>query len=209
MIAFRAIPYRPQLGQLTELTGELTSGLARQIIGAAEPALRRIIKVERNRFAEAIIGGIPLATLAAIGYAATRYLVPDKASTAKGVGYMASAASLGLSAWWILGRLTETVEEPEEAAVPTGPAPEIVTQAAQAIVKEAEPRVRQIVDEERERLAVATQISIPFFAGSFAAFLATLFLAKDDLTKAVGYSATALLAGTGAWFWADRIKEAA
>lgn len=214
MIAFTPVPFRRRLGQLSELTSGLTSGLAKQVVAEAEPALRRVIRVERNRFAEAVIEGIPFFGLAAVGYTATRYLVPDGASSAKAAGYIASAASAALGGWWTLRRLTEKAEEPEEPeaqAAPAGPAPEIVRQAADAFVKEAEPRVRRIVDEERARIAAAAQAGLPLAVASAATFLATMFLVKDDkpVWKAVGYSASALLFGAGTWIGLERTKEAA
>jgi len=212
MMVFAPAPFRaPALGQrVTELTSGITSNLARQIVGEAEPAVRGIIRDERNRLAEAVIGGIPFAALAAVGYTATSYLVPEGSKTGKAAGYMASAAALALGGWWTISRLTEKAEEPVPPRTPAAPPPEIVQQAAAAIVKEAEPRVRQIVADERQRFAAAAQAGLPMAAGSVASFLATMFLVKPEnrALKAVGYSAAALLLGAGAWVAIERTKEA-
>ena len=66
---------RPRLGQF----GGLTDALAKSIVEQAEPATRRVIRDERNRLAEALIGGIPFAAVAAIGATATLYLVKPEA----------------------------------------------------------------------------------------------------------------------------------
>lgn len=212
MIRFSPAPFRSrQLGQLSDLTSGLTSNLARQIVGEAEPVIRRLVRDERNRLAEAVIGGIPFFAIAAIGYTATRYLVPDHSKTAKAVGYMGSAASAAAGAWWTIHRMTEA---PQEAAAPTQPSgspPQVVRQAAAELIQVAEPRVRQLVAEERERFATATQAGLPIMAGSLAAFLATMFLVKDDSRglKALGYSVSAVILAAGIWVTAEKTKEAA
>ena len=197
-----------RLGDLSDFTGGLTSGLAKQIVGEAEPAVRRIVRDERNRFAEAAIGGLPFACAAAVGYSATRYLVPDARPGLKAVGYIASAGAAGIGALWTFMRLTERPENAEPAA-PPGTPPKIVSQAAIAIVAEAEPKVRRIVDDEKRRLAVALEAGLPWAVGAAAAFLATLFVAPGPAIKAAGYSATAILLGTGAWRTLEATKEEA
>jgi len=199
------------LGQVEGLTSGLTSGLAKDIIGAAEPAVRRIVRDERNRIAEALIGGIPFGAGAAIGYTATYYFVPAKKPMVKAVGYIASAATAAIGAWWTFRRLTETSEPaPGETPAP-GTAPKIVNQAASAIVQEAEPKVRKIVDDEKSRMASALQRGIPLTAASLAVFLATAFVVKSGqgFLKAAGYSLSAVLLGGGAWMTLDAAKEPA
>lgn len=204
MIPFAPVPFRYRLGQFSGIT----SNFAKQIVTEAEPALRSIIRIERNRFAQAIIEGIPFAALAAMGYTGTHYLVPDSMKIAKTAGYIVSAAALALGGWWTLSGLTE---QPAAPAAPSGAPPEIARQTAESIVKEAEPRIRLIVDEERARIAAAAQAGLPLAAASIAAFLATLFLVKDQakILKAVGYSSAALLLGAGAWITFEKEKEAA
>jgi hypothetical protein len=196
-----------RLGDLSDFTGGLTSGLARQIVGEAEPAVRRIVRDERNKLAEAAIGGLPFACAAAVGYSATRYLVPDAKPGLKAVGYIASAGAAGIGALWTFMKLTGSPETAEAAASP-GTTPKVVSQAAAAIIAEAEPKVRRIVDDEKKRLAEALETGIPWAVGAVAVFLATLFVAPSPALKATGYSATALLLGAGAWRTLEATKEA-
>lgn len=208
------LDYRPagtkKLGQFSDFTGGLTSGFAQQVVEASEPVVRKIIKDERNKFAEALIGGIPWAVISAAAYVGTRQLVPEKATNAKAVGYGAAALSAAIGAWWTLSRLTE---EPEISVTPEGGVPgyldPVVEKAANSFVAAAEPKVRAIVDEERARIAAAGQIGIPFWIASAALFLSTLFIVPESnkVYKAVGYSATALLMGVGAWMALERERE--
>jgi hypothetical protein len=212
MIRFAPVPFQTRrLGQISQLTSGITGNLARQIVSEAEPAMRRVVRDERNRLAEAIIGGIPFLAVGAIGYTATRYLVPDGQNTAKAVGYMGSAAAAAVGAWWSLHRMTEAPSEGEAPATPSGTPPQIVQQAAAELIQAAEPRVRQLVAEERQRLADATQAGLPILAGGAAAFLATMFLVgdKNRALKALGYSASVLIMATGVWVTAEKTKEAA
>lgn len=186
---------RPRLGQF----GGLTDSLAKSIVDQAEPATRRVIRDERNRLAEALIGGIPFAAIAAIGGVATLYLVSPESKSAKFVGYSMSAAALGLGAWWSFSRLTETSTPPPPPG--SGIASDVATTAALAIVTQAEPKIRQIVEEERSRISEAAQIGIPFWGVAALGVAVTAFLVKDDAPamKVVGYGASALVAALGAW----------
>jgi hypothetical protein len=207
------ISYRPssywRLGQLSKYTSGLTADLAKQIVDAADPATRRIIRDERNRFSEALIGALPFAGGAALAYVGTRYLVPDEKKTAKAVGYGAAALALTVGAWWTFSHMTETT-----AAPPTpsggGVVSEVATQAARDLVTEAEPRIRKIVDEEKARAVDAAKAGLPFAVASLAAFLATMFLVEDNdnTVKALGYTGTALLLGAGAWVALDKEMDA-
>lgn len=211
MMRFQPLPFRrPALGQLSQLTSGLTGNLAKQIVGEAEPVIRRLVRDERNRLAESIIGGIPFLAIGAMGYAATRYLVPDGANSAKAAGYIGSAAAAAAGAWWTIYHLTEIPEQAVPAGQPSGSPPQIVQQAAAELIQAAEPRVRQLVAEERDRLAEATQAGIPLMAGAGAAFLATMFLVGDSqrTLKALGYSASVLLLAAGTWVTAEKTKEA-
>jgi hypothetical protein len=186
---------RPRLGQF----GGLTDTLARSIIEQAEPATRRVIRDERNRLAEALIGGIPFAAIAAIGGTATLYLVPAGSKSAKFIGYSMSALTLGIGAWWSFSRLTDTPDEPEEAA--SGTVADAAQTAAKAIVAHAEPKIRLIVEEERSRIAEAIQAGVPFWGASAIGVAATAFLVHDTapVMKVAGYGASALIAALGAW----------
>jgi hypothetical protein len=207
-----SFPRRRTLGQISDLVGGVTSGFAKQVVSEAEPAVRRIVREERNRFAEALTGGVPFAAFAALAFVGTRYLIPDKASTAKAAGYATAALSAAVGGWWTFSKLSERPETPPSAA-PSSAGPSIVDpvvqKAAQALVAEAEPRVRAIVDEERARLAGAAMKGLPFALGALAVFLTTSFLVRDEnrIAKAVGYSGSALLLGAGAWTTLSGIRE--
>lgn len=196
---------RPRLGQF----GGLTDALAKSIVQQAEPATRRVIRDERNRLAEALIGGIPFAAVAAIGGVATYYLVKPEAKAAKFVGYSGSAAILGLGAWWTFSRLTATPAPP--APPEGGIATDVAATAAKAIVEQAEPKIRSIVDEERARLAEAAQVALPFLGAGAIGSLITAFAVKDDkpMLKVVGYSASALIALLGAWMGLEKERSIA
>ena len=211
------IPYRPvlraryALGQFEGLTSGLTSDFAKKIVTEAEPVIRKIIKEERNKYAEALIGAIPFAVISALAYVGTKYMVPENASMAKTVGYVTSAAAAAGGAWWTVSNLTDTVVP----TVPTkgGPtaADPYIQQASQAIVVAAEPKVRALVDDERKKLAEAGLMALPFAVASLGAFLSTLLLVDADnkKVKAVGYAGSALLLGAGAWFGLQKELEAA
>lgn len=196
MIAYSPVQGRPRLGQF----GSLTSGAAKAIVDQAEPATRAIIRDERTRVAEALIGGIPFAALAAVGASATAYLVPEGAVTAKFAGFAASAGLLGLGAWWTFSRITEAT-----APAPPSGGPSVLqsaaVQAAKAIVDEAEPRIRQIVDEERARIADSLIVGLPFWTAAVAAFVATMFLVPEraKTAKTAGYGGSAVVFAIGAW----------
>lgn len=210
MIGYRpALSGRHVLGQLDQLTSGLTSNLAKQIVTNAEPVVRRVIKEERNKYAEALIGAIPFAVISSLAYVGTKYMVPDDAKTAKAVGYVAAAAAAGGGAWWTVSNLKETVIPPP-ASGPTS-ADAYIQQASQAIVAAAEPKVRAIVDEERRKLADSALTALPFVVASLGAFLSTLFLVEPDnkSVKAVGYAGSTLLLGAGAWFGLQKELEAA
>jgi hypothetical protein len=196
---------RPRLGQF----GGLTDALAKSIVQQAEPATRRVIRDERNRLAEALIGGIPFAAVAAIGAVATYYLVNPEAKAAKFVGYSGSAAILGIGAWWTFSRLTATPSQPSPPS--GGVATDVAATAAKLIVDYAEPKIRSIVDEERARLAEAAQATLPFVGAGAIGAAITAFAVKDDkpVLKVVGYSASALIALLGAYMGLEKERSAA
>lgn len=203
------IPYKPyRLGQT--FTSGITSELARKIVEEAEPATRRIISDERSRLADALIGGIPLAALSAAGFAATTYLIPETMKTGKFIGYIASAAALAGSAFWVVNELRE--EAPAAPAAPAEPGPfqGVVTDAAQKIVQEAEPRIRQIVQDEKTRAVEAAKAGLPLAIGSLVALLATIFLVDPEkkALKTLGLTGSAALLGAGAWIALEKEKAA-
>lgn len=86
----------------------------------------------------------------------------------------------------------------------------VINQAASAVVAQAEPRVRAIVQEERSRLANATIQGLPFFGGALTALLATQYLLPQDkkFVKGAGYVASAGLFTIGAWKVFDEVAGA-
>lgn len=211
MLAYKPVlrgQYR--LGQLEGLTSGLTSNLAKQIVTEAEPVVRKIIKEERNKYAQALIGAIPFAVISALAYVGTKYMVPEKSSMAKTVGYVTSAAAAAGGAWWTVSNLTETVLPQAPKSGPTAADP-YIQQASQAIVTAAEPKIRALVDDERRKLADAGMMALPFVVASLGAFLSTMFLVDPENkgTKAIGYAGSTLLLGAGAWFGLQKELEAA
>lgn len=210
MLAYKLISSRQyRLGQFEGLTSGITAGLAKQIVTEGEPIVRRIVKEERNRFAEALIGGIPFAVLSALAFVGSKYVIPKDAGIAKAIGYLVSAGAAAGGAWWVISHLQE--EAPPKPATPTGPSviDPYIHRASQAIVAEAEPKIRAIMDDERERIAQAGIVALPFAVGAAATFLATMFLVDPDnkLVKAAGYAGTTILLGAGAWFALEKEKE--
>lgn len=210
------IPFRPriELGRSIHRLGQIggiTSDLARTVIAEAEPAVRRVIQEERNKFADALMTFVPYGAAAAIAYVVTYYMLPTGLGIAKTLGYSASAATAAIGAWHAGAQLEEPVEKkPEPVEGPAWLDP-IAKSAAEAIVKEAEPPLRQIVDDERARLATALQHGLPFWIASAASLLATFFMVDEDneMMKVVGYSGSALLGGAGMWVALEKEKEVA
>jgi hypothetical protein len=213
MLSFKP-HYGARLGQrVSDFASGFTTGMAKDIVREAEPPVRRIIQEERHRFATAVIDGLPFFGLATLAYVGTRYFVPEEKKTAKGVGYIAAAAAATVGGWYTVHQLRGTPVA-EEAPAPGEPTPgsqtltTVAQNTAKAIVEEAEPRIRQIVDEERARIAEAGQIFLPFAVGSVATFLATLFLVsgENNVMKAIGYTGSALLMGIGLWTGLEKEK---
>lgn len=205
-----ALQGRHVLGQLEGLTGGLTSGFAKQIVSEAEPVIRKLVREERTRYAQALIGAIPFGVISALAYVATKYLVPETAGMAKVAGYGTSAAAAAGGAWWTVSNLTEVVQAPPPKTGPTAADP-YIQQASQAIVSAAEPKIRALVDDERRRIADAGMTALPFGVAALGAFVSTLFLVDSDniKVKAVGYVGSTLLLGAGAWFGLQKELEAA
>lgn len=202
---------RYALGQFEGLTGGITSDLARKIISEGEPVVRRIVKEERNKYAEALIGGIPFALISTLAYLGGKYVVPEGATLGKAVAYTAAAASAAGGAWWVVSNLQEEVPPaPTTTGGGSSAIDPYVQKASQAIIAEAEPKVRAIVDDERRRIAEAGLSALPFGIAAVAAFLSTFFLVEPEkkLVKAAGYAGTALLLGAGVWFGLQKEIEA-
>jgi len=196
------------LGQLEQLTSGITGNLAKQIVDQAEPVVRKIIKQERNRYAQALIGGIPFAVISALAYVGTKYMIPEDARAAKAAGYVTSAVAAAGGAWWTVSNLTEKVSAPAPTSGGPTAADGYIQQASNAIVTAAEPKVRALVADERQKLANAGLAALPFGVASLGAFIATLLLVDPDnkTTKAVGYAGSTLLLGAGAWFGLQELE---
>lgn len=208
------LTYKPKfrLGQTwSDFAGGLTSGVAKDLVRAAEGPVRQMIQEERHNFASAVISGLPFFGLGTILYIGTRYFVPDDRSKAKGVGYLAAAAAATVGGWYTASEIRGAAPSQNDATAQPGAQSAIAENAAKAIVAEAEPKIRKIVDEERARIASAGQAGLPFAIGSIATFLATWLLVSDknNSMKALGYTGSALLLGTGAWVLLEKEKAAA
>lgn len=198
MLPFTPVLGSPRgLGQIGLLTGGLTQDIASKIVQSAEPATRAIVRDERNRLAEGLIGGLPFAALSGVAFVGTQYLVPDDQKTMKFLGYAASFVGLGAGAWYTFSRITE--KAPPSA--PAGQVPPLVAEAAKAIVDNADPKIRQIVQEERSRAAAAAEAGLPYAAGGALALLASATLIPGDKTflKLAGYVGSIGLLTLGAY----------
>jgi hypothetical protein len=188
----------PRLGQIGNLlTGGLTQDIAAKIVSSAEPATRAIVRDERNRLSEGLIGGIPFAALSGVAFVGTEYLVPSDKPTWKFIGYTAAFLGLGAGALFTFSKITETAAPPPS----TAPAPALVVQAAQAIVDAADPKIRLIVQEERSRISAAAEAGLPYAAGGALALLASATLIPSDasLWKLLGYVGSIGLLSLGAY----------
>jgi hypothetical protein len=196
----------------TDIASGLTSGVAKDIVSQAEGPARKLIQRERHNFANGVISGLPFFGLGTMAYIGTRYFVPDDKKMAKGVGYLVAAAIATVGGWYTANEIAgpEPTPAPDATATP-GSANAIAQNAAKAIVVEAEPKIRKIVDEERARIAEAGQAGLPLAIGSAAAFLCTWLLVddKNSTMKALGYTGSAALLGAGIWVALEKEKEVA
>jgi hypothetical protein len=187
--------------------GQVTQTVAKAIVDQAEPATRRLIQDERTRLAEALIGGLPFAAGSALAFVGTSYLVPPERRKLKFAGYAAAAGLLGAGALWTFWKISEETVPPAAPSKP-GPFAQTARDAAQAIVQEAEPKIKAIVDEERARIADSLLAALPFWTGAGAAFIGAFFLVPPDapVAKAAAYGAATLLWAMGAWAGLDKEK---
>ena len=189
----------PRLGQSNAVINQAASA----VVSQAEPRVRAIVAEERSRLANATIQSLPFLGGSLTAFLAAQYLVPSDKKFLKGVGYVASAGIFTVGAWKVLQELSG----PEKAAPASSGGGllaifgDTARQMAQVVVTEAEPKVRQIVADEKAKLAEAGLETLPFLGASAAGFLATAILVSDEDKKLKfgGYmaSAAALLAG----FW--------
>lgn len=190
--------------RLGQVGSSVIDEAARKIVREADPVVRRIVSEERTKAANALKGALPFAGLSAATALGAAYLVPPSFRTVKTIGYIASAAILGVGAWRALDELSEDVQ-PTTASTGTDAiatlAKPIADQIAKSVVVEAEPRVREIVRDEKIQLAEAAKTGLPWAGLSTAAFLATAYLVPDSnsVAKMAGYGAAAALLIGGAW----------
>lgn len=200
MIQYRVnVPKAPRLGQLENLFGGgLTQDIAGAIVSAAEAPTRAIIRDERNRLAESLVGGLPFVALSGIAGVATWYLVPSESKGSKFAGYTISLSSLGIGGWLTYDRLTEAMPA---TSAPKAPPPPVVQQTAQAVVDAAAPKIKALVDEERARISEAAQSGLPFAAGGALALIGSLALIPDDspMFKVMGLVSSVGLFTLGAY----------
>ena len=206
-------PHAARLGATSwsDIASGLTSGVAKDIVTQAEGPARKLIQRERHNFANAVIGGLPFFGLGTMAYIGTRYFVPDDKKMAKGVGYLVAAAIATVGGWYTASEIAGNAPPPTPETATPGTVNAIAQNTAKAIVDEAEPKIRKIVDEERARIAEAGQAAIPFAIGSAASFLCTWLLVddKNSTMKALGYAGSAILLGAGAWVALEKEKEVA
>ncbi len=155
-----------------------------------------------------MIGGIPFAGISALAFIGTRYFVPDESKIAKAVGYSTAALAMTIGAWWTFNHITEVSAPPP--APSGGVVSNVAIETAVAIVNEAEPKIRQIVEDEKALAVQAAMAGLPFAVGSLGVFLATMFMVapENKALKAIGYSGTALLLGAGAYVALDKERQA-
>lgn len=194
----------PRLGQLSDT---LTQNAARAAVAEAEPRIRAIIGEERNRFADALTWTLPFGALAAGSFLATAYAVPDRQKTEKLIGYGAAGAFL------IAGAVVALIKAKGPEIQPAPPSGGIVENMArnlaQSIAQEADPKLRVIVQEERERLQRAAGSALPWLGGSTAAFLGTAYGVPDSMPggKIAGYMLSSALSFYGIWKGLETSKE--
>lgn len=189
----------PSLGQF--VSSSVVQSAASAAVSAAEPRFRKIIQEERGRVAKAAMETIPYTGVAMATYLATSYFVPEGMNLAKGLGYAGAAGLAAWGAWQGLQKLRGPEVPPTEAPAGFEFLQPVTRQLAQAIVAEAEPRLRQLVTEERERLGGATETMLPWAALGAAAFFGTMFLVPKTMpvAKAVGYTGATSLGLLSLW----------
>ncbi len=195
-------PYRGLSGaRLGQLPSAIVDEAAKTVIAQADPAIRRIVHEERARIARAGKTFVPYAAVGIGGIIGSIYLAPKGANVAKAAGLISSVALLGLGGYLGLKEL----EGPPAAAPEPGPnipfLGDIASQVAQAIVKEAEPRVKVMLADISTDLTEAGTSALPFAAGSAATFFGTAYLVPEStpVGKAAGYTVSAALMLVGIW----------
>lgn len=187
------------MGQL--VPSSVVESAASAAVSAAEPRFRKIVQEERARIAKGAMEAIPYTGFATAAYLATSYFVPESMNLVKGLGYAGAAGLAGWGAWQALKKIRGPEVPPVEAPGGLEFLQPVTRQLAEAIVAEAEPRLRQLVGEERERLGSAAETMFPWAALGAAAFFGTMFLVPKTMpvAKAVGYTGATSLGLLSLW----------
>lgn len=196
----------PRLGQVSQ---SVVDQAARSVVAEAEPKVRDIVREERVRLAEAGMAALPWTALSAAGFTGTAFLAQRVPSRVAGFG--AAAVLLGVGLWRGFSIL----------AGPAPPAPkapgtelplvgDVARQMARAIVREADPLIRDVVEKERNRLAQATGSALPWVGAGVASLAGTAFVMPDtwNVGKAAGYTLAAFLGLVGLWRGLETAKTA-
>lgn len=176
---------------------------ARQVVAQADPVARRIVSEERVRVAAAVKKSLPFVGLSAAALLGSNYLITDK--KARALGYLASAGLATAGIWMAVDTISEGQQQMQaQQAAPSGLTAltqPVADQFARAVVTEAEPRVKEIVQAEKTRLAETAGTALPWTALSAVAFLGTAFFVPEssNVGKAAGYAASAALLIGGLW----------
>jgi hypothetical protein len=184
---------------LVSLTSKLTDPAIKNIVNQSIPTIRAIISEERNRLADALMAGIPFLAGAAVMASATYYLAPKDGKYQKAAGYGGASIILGSGAVITLMNLKSQEAAAKAAAQGSTALDPYIQSASQSLVVQAEPRVREIIQEERVRLAGALQEGLPWAAVASIVALASVFLVPDSMPvlKFLGWSGATALCATG------------
>jgi len=87
----------------------------------------------------------------------------------------------------------------------------VVDQIAEKLINKADPKVRQIISEEKVKLSDAIKPGLPMAGLSVLTFLGTHFLIPQDKKtfKFVGFAASTAIFFTGAWLVTEEMKSLA
>jgi hypothetical protein len=204
VIPFPILSKTQDLGQLP-IIDKFFKDFAKKATGEAGPAVRNVIGEERAKIAQALLNSLPYVGVAGVAAVLTSQFMPP-IPFAKTAGYAASLGIAGFGYWKAFSALKTPPPAPPKAADPT-PFDSYINSAVSALVTEADPKVKALVDEERKRIAAAGKAGLPYLVGSGAAAILTYFLMPDvKLAKTGGYVAAVGLGAAGLWILLDRLK---
>ncbi len=192
------------------LTKGISQDVAASIIEKADPIVRDLVAANRLMIANALMSGLPFVTVGAVGAVGTHFLVPTDLLRAG--GYVLSIALGGFGIYRTLSVFNDekskaaAVRSAQTTALP-GAAQSAIDETVTALVKDADPKIRQIIDQERARLANAAQAGLPWVVGGIAGTALTVILMPDNkLFKALGYAGSIALMGAGTWVGLEKMK---